>query len=327
MPKRAEESNPISDVNRDWTFLLQGGLMGAQKFFVWGGRQRVAVNISGQLRVGGALSDEYYANKSRTRWDVIPSVDTYYLPNEDQEHFARIEFHSAMETSQAFTGVLSSQFQLTDTLGARFSLTREVVQDSLASAIGENTIAGRVGQVRSDLVNAQALWMPTPDFDVRAHASTGIFEGLETPDNFTWATTVGAGYTIRADNVKIRVGIDATANSFDKDASGQFDVVNPTGVIAGGYFSPQLYLLEQARLDVDWQVSPAAKLHLGGGAGPQNYRSATEEFSDTQFALDVETRFDWKLADDVSVFAFYEYHDVGAAIRQHRFGFGVRVIF
>jgi hypothetical protein len=169
--------------------------------------------------------------------------------------------------------------------------------------------------------------MPSREWDVRLSASTGIFEGLETPDNFTWAATLGAGYTIHGDSVKVRIGVDMTGNSFDKDASGSFTAGNAPGVDPGGYFSPQLYTLEQLRVDVDWKPGEPTRLRVSCGAGPQNYRDATRDFSQMDVGLDIETRFDLRVSEEANLFLFYDYHDAGAAIHQNRFGFGVRLVF
>jgi hypothetical protein len=325
--QNSEQNFFISDANRDWSFLLEGGDGHTDKVTILGSRTRLAVKVTDEWRVGAGYLWDTYINSDHVRNDVAPTLDAHFRPSQDQEYAARVDWHFSSVSSQAPTGLLESRATLDDGLVGKLRFAREVVQESMLSAVGLGNANGEAGQVRSDLATAGLFFTPNSQFDAFVLGSAGLFEGLQTPDNFTWSADAGFGFTERFARARLRLGYEALVSSFDKDASGFFNLTNPPGVVPGGYFSPQMYWTQQLTAAFDWDFADRSLLRVDAAIGPESFRDETHSLSELELNARAGARAEYRFADPVWGYVFYEYQNGGAYVEQHLFGFGVRVIF
>jgi tetratricopeptide (TPR) repeat protein len=164
------------------------------------------------------------------------------------------------------------------------------------------------------------------------------------PSNFMNQAYANLGYTHRyLQQHSARLGYEFLYFGFDKNATNGFvDLVNgsarpvsslrpvtpaATGVIYGGYFSPESFFLNSARLDLKGYFKGRLfEYDLGGAVGVQHFDSGiTGEGSDTSLAYRLNARLTANLTDWLSLYGVTEYLDSGGFFSRWRFGAGLIV--
>ena len=142
-----------------------------------------------------------------------------------------------------------------------------------------------------------------------------------------WIANAGFLYSVRRADPWLRVGYEALSYSFDKDASGFFSVPNPPGVIPGGYYSPQLYLLQQLRAEATLATIRYLASRYRRRRGPQMVRSATQQFEDWHWGVGARARIEAQFAPEVRACFSYDFLNAGAADHRSVFLVGAEVRF
>ncbi len=282
-------------------------------------------------RLGLTRSFVLYRNAVKDRLDYVGSLDAEIRASAGETYRLRADQHTAAEPSQAFTGRAEGAWSVARSAELRVAVSREVVEESMLSTVGESGPRGTSGQVRADLAEVQTSVAFARGVDAFARAWAGVNEGLHVGDNFRWGVHAGAGFDPLAapdSDASLRIGAEVLVQGFDRDLSGFFRVPPPRGVGPGGYFSPQLHVAPRLRADL-LSESRASGLGVaaGAGVGMEQLDSATRSFARIDPVVDAHARVTQRLGDSVRLEAGYAFDDGGAEVRAHRIVVGIRIEF
>jgi len=299
----------------------EGGDGRTDRLAIYRAGLRLAFSIADGWRLGVSREAVLYDNSDRDRLDLVGGYDVEHTPNEDQQFRLRFENHTEGDAEQSFTGAGEARARVGDTLTLHAGIARAFVEESLFSAVGENSYLGRAGQVRSNLLSVGAD-LDGASADAHALAFAGVNEGVRVPTNVRWGASFDAGWSPMHPEgdvalPRIRAGWRGDVAGFHEDASGFVNFPRPPGVALGGYFSPQLWMRHELTLSVSSPIGTHARAEIAGGYGLEQADSATTAFSEPRSASRASARLESRLASGFAVGVSYQFDDGGAAVREH----------
>ncbi|MBL8694952.1 MAG: BCSC C-terminal domain-containing protein [Planctomycetes bacterium] len=320
-PSSSLEALPRPRLDLSASTRAEGGDGRTDRLAIYRAGLRLAFSVADGWRLGVSREAVLYDNSDRDRLDLVGGYDVEHTPNEDQEFRLRFENHTEGDAEQSFTGAGEARARVSDALTLHAGIARAFVEESLFSAVGENSYLGRAGQVRSNLLSVGADF-DGASADAHALAFAGVNEGVRVPTNVRWGASFDAGWSPMhpeggAALPRIRAGWRGDVAGFHKDASGFVNFPRPAGVALGGYFSPQLWMRHELTLSVSSQIGTNTRAEIGGGYGLEQADSATTAFSEPRSASRASARLESRLASGFAVGVSYQFDDGGAAVREH----------
>jgi hypothetical protein len=250
-------------------------------FWRAGGRINYRATGGTMLYLRGAQTNYITTNNIRNERGLNFTGGLKQTLSEDttfQAEFGGTRFSTGATTVNA-SGSLRYQTSGGSALFVRGSRTN--VEESLLSAAGVRPGAGLdpVGLVMDNRVVAGARWQATRRLDFSAEGGGGVRNGRGIESNNLKVAGAGAGYNLlstgddRAVSL-VRVGYGLDYFGFEKDLFG-FGSASLAGNAGpgrmGGYFSPEAYVSNVARFELQGRPHPRFEYHASAFVGAQDY--------------------------------------------------------
>jgi cytochrome c-type biogenesis protein CcmH/NrfG len=316
---------------------------------------QLALSLTPQLRVRGgyALRRFWLAEDSilpRSTYGHQVSVGATYQPLDrlTLDGDLSLTQFSQSDTSN-WTYQARAIYQANDRIKATVGMRRTPFVFSLLSNAGVTPDFGQfggqlVGQVRENAAFAELALGPWKNADWNLGYEFAWIDGNNTPRNTKNQAQSSLGYTWKFNpNHKVRLSHELLFFGFAKDATNGFvDVLGRTnspvasllplslaanGNVYGGYFSPDWFLLNQARLEFRGNfLDKKLEYRLGGSIGVQAFNSDVVGQSDpTSLATRGDAMLIYNVSDALSLYGLTEFLDSGGLFNRWRFGGGVLI--
>ena len=222
-----------------------------------------------------------------------------------------------------FTGSITLGWLVNDRLQMDVGFTRATLVDSVQAASGLVIDGQLIGRVRSNLFEYNLGYtFPSELVDLQFRYSDGEATGISLPANRRLGFDFGAGKTFRlGEGQSMRLGYGFTFFGYDKDLS-FFPNPNPT-VTTGGYFSPSKFFNNNVQLNFSGSRN-RWDYYFAGSLGVQQVETSFNQLDRKRLSSFAQTTQTIRLTQKVSLFATYEYLNVGGAFRRNNVSFGLR---
>lgn len=226
-------------------------------------------------------------------------------------------FPRLIEPSLSILGQLGARYAITDRIAVRADFSRYLIANSRLTATGLNLplTDTLVGPVKANQFTAGLDVRPTAKTEISCDYSLGFFEGQRIATNFFQEGNFRIGRTILSrereahlqfvqpsyqllilnfahdlsgfGNASLIPSSDPAENlaRLRSSLAGQTSLPNvPYMPVAGvgGYFSPQIYFLNNLRIDAGGRLFKQVFYDVGGGLGPQNFKDVSTRLDHTQ---------------------------------------------
>ena len=240
-----------------------------------------------------------------------------------------------------------AQYDFNDYVRLKLGARRLPPYNSLVSVAGPKPHQGAfrgdgVGQARENTFYGELGFNPfSPNWDVNLGYEWGFITGKELDTNYKNQAFASAGYTWHYHpRNQLRIGYEflyfgyrdnATTGYFDTTSAGTRRPVvslNPLTLAArgtefGGYFSPDWFVMNSLRLDLQGSLfNKFLEYKLGGAIGIQNFKDGTAG-SDSAFASAFDANLIMNLTDWLALYGNVDYLDGGGQFNRWRFGTGL----
>jgi Cellulose synthase operon protein C C-terminus (BCSC_C) len=241
----------------------------------------------------------------------------------------------------------SLNFRASEQAGLYVTASRSNVEESMLSAVGFRPVSGPfagelVGRVMDNRVVAGGQTRLIGNLDLFGEGGVGNREGSNVDSNFFKLASGGVGYNIFAASEEepvslFRVSYSANYFGFEENrlgfggsslltsggrpialsllgSDGITPVPGPVQPGVGGYFSPERYLSNLIRVDLQGRPNQGVRYRLSGFAGVQNYTSSA-----TRQVSGFSANLTFRLNDTVSLPVGYLVDNFGPFTQQSAF--------
>jgi len=211
-------------------------------------------------------------------------------------------------------GGIQLRYRMLPAFEIQTGVDRSPVDESLLSLRGVQSVNGFSGQVASNLGFITARYdNDRHGVDASLTFSDGAYTGRNLDSNRRWVAEGNIGKSLgRTPHFRVEYGFSYASFQYDADAPGA------AFHLAGGYFSPQSYLLNYGGLTVSHKFNERFQFEATGTAGSQNVQDSTSSFGNAQFASTFSGRMLWRPRADDEVRIEYEYLNVYSAFHRHQ---------
>ncbi|MFB3916284.1 MAG: tetratricopeptide repeat protein [Terriglobales bacterium] len=206
------------------------------------------------------------------------------------------------------------RFKVNRSLQLITEFQRKSVDEDLVSARGTYVAELFTGQVASNLGRLSLNYSNSRHgYDLSVGYTDGVYTGHHLDSNRQWAVDGDIGKSLGGAPY-FRIGYGISYSQFQYDASSS----SAPPQQAGGYFSPQRFLINYFSLTFSHRVKQGRlQFEAAGNIGPQNVEDATTAFEDTQFASSFSGRLLWRASTSNEIRIQYSYLDVYNAFHRH----------
>ena len=238
--------------------------------------------------------------------------------------------------------------QLHDYVKASVGVRRIPLETSFLSFAGakynNGPLAGKlVGQVRENTAFAELNMGPYKGWDWNLGYGYSWIDGSQTPKNTKNEAFTNLGYTWRFNKdhaarlayelLYFGYAKNATTGFYDPtraNGSNPVSTLNPVslannGTVLGGYYSPDLFLLNDVRLELRGSFAKKfLEYRIGGAIGTQTSRSGLPgEKTGTRMAYQMNAQLTANVSESFSLYGLVDYINTGGVFDRWRFGGGI----
>lgn len=206
------------------------------------------------------------------------------------------------------------RFRLRRSLQLVTEFQRKSVDEGLVSVRGVDLAGLFVGQVASNLGRVGLSYSNSRHgYDVSVGYTDGLYTGHHLDSNRQWSVDGDVGKSLGGAPY-FRIGYGISYSQFQYDAS----ALAAPPQQAGGYFSPQRFLINYFSLTFSHKVKQGRlQFEAAGTMGPQNVEDSGNEFQNTQFASSFTGRVLWRVSASDDIRVQYSYLNVYNAFHRH----------
>jgi tetratricopeptide (TPR) repeat protein len=252
--------------------------------------------------------------------------------------------------SSNVTGQVRAKYLVNDRIKAQVGFRRSPLITSLLSYAGVSPNVGPyagtlVGQARENAIFTELNLGPWKNVDWNLAYEFALIDGAQVASNKKNQAYSSLGYNFKiTPNHAARLSHEFLYFGYAKDttngfvdltgANGRNPVVSLSpltaalpGTVLGGYFSPESFFLNAARLEMRgnfWQKK--LEYRVGGSVGIQNFSAGVKGQSDpTTLATQADGQLVYNINDTFSLYSLVDYLNSGGLFQRWRFGGGLQV--
>jgi hypothetical protein len=221
-------------------------------------------------------------------------------------------FHN-VRPNLSVLGRVGARYAISDRVAIFGDLNRYIIGNSRLSATGLNLPlnGAPVGRVKANQATVGINWRPTYKTDVQFAYSGGVYTGQKIQSNPFQEFNFRVGHNVvsreRTAHLQfLQPSYQLLVLNYKRDQSGfgnlslipsndpdeniarllsaragQVGLPRGNGPGVGGYFSPQIFILNNFRLDAGGRLFRHVFWNAGGGLGPQNFKDSFTPLSQT----------------------------------------------
>jgi hypothetical protein len=310
----------------------------------------------------------FYPNlQTKIQFDYIPTVftggqktviGTEYStkitaqPTDRLKYFAKIGLYETgqdVRSGSAVIGGTGATYAINDRLSMSAGFSREVVGNSILSAVGQNLPGTRelVGRVKSNAFSIGPNIRLTRKTELNLRYVGGVYTGDNVKTNPFQEVNLRIAHTLigREEGARVQflqpsLQLLVTGFRYDESGFGNLTFVQPSslqaavtqlqqsragivnnltpgqsGPMVGGYFSPSIFFLALPRMDVGGRAFGNTFYKAGIGLGPQAFKS--ESFGSPSLLATANVSFSSRLSKHVTMEQGYYFLQAGNVYTRH----------
>lgn len=345
-------------IRAGFLYSKQDGEATTTRLSSWGFPNQISLSLTPQIRVRGGIKP--------TRWFLPDGVNpdstwgVEYGVGATVKYWDRLTLdgdmaitHFTQSKTENLTFQAQAQYDFTDSIRAKIGVSRLPQYTSLLTLTGlrpnQGAFAGHlVGQARENSIYGELNLHPfSQNWDWNLGYSWGFIDGSRIKRNFKNQAFTSLGYTWHyASNHQVRLGYEFLYFGYGKNATNGFFDTTSAGInrpvakldpvvlansnyVFGGYFSPSLFIMNAARLDLRGSLfNKFLEYKLGGSLGAQTVRlghGIKEEGNGTSLSSAFDANVILNFTDWLAAYGDVDFLDAGGQFNRWRFGGGLIV--
>lgn len=324
----------------------------------WGFPNQISLSLTPQIRVRGGIRP--------TKWflpDGVNPDSTWgleYGAGATIKYWDRLTLdgdmaitHFTQSKSENLTFQAQAQYDFTDSIRAKIGISRLPQYTSLLTLTGlrpnQGAFAGNlVGQARENSIYGELNLHPfSQNWDWNLGYAWSFIDGSHIRRSYKNQAFTSLGYTWHyATNHQIRLGYEFLYFGYGKNATNGFFDTTSAGInrpvakldpvvlansayTFGGYFSPSLFIMNAARVDLRGSLfNKFLEYKLGGSLGAQTVRlghGIKEAGNGTTLSSAFDANVIMNFTDWLAAYGDVDFLDAGGQFNRWRFGGGLIV--